>query len=135
MSTLTILLDTNEFIFGLTQPTESSAQLLEELPDFTVKLPRFILDELHNNLPNNILKALYSLLKETKTEIIEQQVPVSLVEKYQKQLPSEDAVIAAYCEFLKIKVLISENRHFLVDFHPKVFEVLSAQRFLERHSP
>lgn len=131
MPTLTILLDTNEYIFGLTEPEGFSAKLLGNLPSFTVKLPRFILDELHNNLPREILKILFTLLQEAKIEITEDQVPISLVKKYQKQLPYEDAVIAAYCEFLQIDILISENRHFLVNFNPKAFKVLSAQNFLE----
>lgn len=75
------------------------------------------------------------MLKEAKIGIIEDQIPASLVEKYQNQLPAEDAVIAAYCEFLKVKILISENRHFLINFNPKAFKVLSAQNFLEQHFP
>lgn len=135
MPTLTILLDSNEYIFGLTKFQKSSAQLLEKLPDLNVKLPRFILNEIHNNLSKDLLKIFYSLLKEAHIEIIEEQAPVSLVKKYKKQLPPEDAVIAAYCEFLGVKILISENRHFLINFNPKAFEVLSAQNFLEQHFP
>lgn len=135
MPTLTTLLDSNEYIFGLTKPQGFSAQLLKKLPNLTVKLPRFILNELHNNLSEEILRIFYLLLQKAKVEIIEDQVSASLVKKYQNQLPIEDAVIAAYCEFLKVKILISENRHFLLKFNPKTFKVLSAQTFLESNFP
>lgn len=130
MPTLTILLDSNEYIFGLKELQASSTDLLATLTSFSVKLPRFILDELHDNLGSDELKKLYRLIRKTKTEIIEQKVPLKLVETYQKQLPTEDAVIAAYCEFLQVDVLISENRHFLMNFHPKTFDVFSALNFL-----
>ncbi len=133
MTTLTILLDTNEFIFGLTKPQESSAQLLGKLPYLSIKLPRFILNELHDNLSYTLLKELYQLIREAEVEVIEEKIPASMVKKYQKQLPPEDAIIAAYCEFLRIEILISENRHFLVDFHPKAFRVLSAHEFIEQY--
>ncbi len=132
MHTLIIVLDTNEFIFGLTNSLSHSAILLENLEKLRVKLPRFILQELHNNLPESVLRLVYFLLKEKGVEIVDMQVPSTLVEKYQSQLPPEDAVIAAYCEFLSVDVLVSENRHFLVDFQPKVFRVLSAQEFLDK---
>lgn len=56
MPTLTILLDSNDYIFGLTKPQRFSARLLKNLPNLTVKLPRFIMNELHDNLPEDILK-------------------------------------------------------------------------------
>lgn len=132
MPILTILLDTNEFIFGLREPEGYSAKLLGKLIQFNIKLPRFVIDELHNNLPENVLKLFYSLLKENEIEILDVQIPASLVEKYKSQLPPEDAIIAAYCEFLHVDVLISENRHFLVNFHPKVFQVLSVHEFMDK---
>ena len=134
MPTLNILLDTNEYIFGLTKPKGYSSQLLENLPNFIVKLPRFILNEIHHNLPEGIHKIFYYLLKEAKIEVVEELIPANLVDKYKKQLPLEDAVIAAYCEFLHIDILISENRHFLVDFRSKVFKVLSAKNFLNQYA-
>lgn len=132
MPTLTILLDSNEYIFGLSGERAQSVQLLNTLASFRDKLPRFVLNELHDNLTEERLKKLYRLVKDAQLQIIEERVPLSLIEKYQKQLPPEDAVIAAYCEFLKVTYLISENRHFLVDFNPKGFEVLAAQNFLDR---
>lgn len=133
MPTLTILLDSNEYIFGLTESLEESAKLLKILSSFKVKIPRFVLDELNDNLSGDLLKKLYQLIRNSNIEIVEDKVPVSLVEKYEKELPAEDAVIAAYCEFLKVDIMISENRHFLVDFDPKLFMVLSAQSFLQKN--
>ncbi len=130
MLTLTIVLDSNEYIFGLSEQLKPSTSLLKNLSGCIIKLPRFILDELHDNLEEILLKKLYRLINNAKIEIIEEQIPAFLIEKYQKQLPAEDAVIAGYCELLKVDVLISENRHFLVDFHPKAFKILDAQNFL-----
>ena len=133
MPILTILLDSNEYIFGLKDIYSSSNRLLSILSSFNVKVPRFILDELHDNLSDILLKELYQLIKTTGVEIIEEKVSIRLVEKYQKQLPVEDAIIAAYSEFLKVEVLVSENRHFLVDFRPKAFKVLSSKEFIEQY--
>lgn len=132
MHTLTIILDTNEFIYGLTDTKKACITLLTKLPDFNVKIPRIILNELHNNLPRELLKELYKLLKDANVEIIDKKTPVSLVKRYEEQLPYEDAVIASYCEHLNIDILISENRHFLVDFNPDAFQVLPATEFLKK---
>ena len=132
MHTLTIILDTNEFIYGITQTKEASTNLLACLQDFVVKVPRIILDELYQNLRRDLLKELYKLLRDTNAEIIEKKTPVALVNKYEEQVPYEDAVIASYCEQLNIDILISENRHFLVGFQPKSFQVLSASDFLKK---
>ena len=134
MPILTILLDSNEYIFGLGGIRKDSKDLLQVLASFRVKLPRFILDELHANIGETKLKALYRLIRETKIEVVEEKVPLSLVKKYQKEIHPEDAVIAAYCEFLQADVLISENRHFLIGFQPKSFGVLSAEEFLQQLS-
>lgn len=131
MPTLIIILDSNEYIYGLTETKEASIDLLELLSDFTVKIPRIILDELHQNLRADDLKNLYRLIKEADLETVERKTPSSIVDKYSKHLPYEDAVIASYCEYLNVDILVSENRHFLVNFHSRAFRVLSASAFLK----
>ena len=125
----TIILDTNEYIYGLGGTKKECEDLINRLPNFNVKVPRIILNELYNNLGDNLIKDLYRLLRFTEAEIIEKKVPISLIDKY--KVPYEDAVIASYCEYLKVDALISENRHFLIDFHPKSFKIFSAHDFLK----
>lgn len=128
---MTIVLDSNEYIYGLANTIETSVILLKKLSSFEVKIPRFILDELHNNLTEELLKELYKLIIEQKIVIFEEKVSEKSVKKF-KDLPYEDAVIAAYCELLKVNVLVSENRHFLIGFHSKSFKVFSAKDFLDQ---
>lgn len=134
MRTLTIILDSNEYIFGLTEKKEPSDALLAMLSNFTIKIPRIILDELHQNMRKDELKSLYKLIRDKEVVIIEDKIPASTVDKYKKQLHYEDAVTASYCEYFDVDILISENRHFLVNFHPKAFRVLSASEFLKEFS-
>lgn len=131
----TIILDTNEYIYGLTGRKKSCVDLISKLSSFKVKIPRIILDELHKNLSDIILKDLYELLGKEKVDIVYEKVSIDLVNKYQEKVPYEDAVIASYCELLKIDVLISENRHFLIGFNPKNFQVFSAHDFLKNVGP
>ena len=128
MHTSTIILDTNEYIYGLTGIKKPCADLIGKLSTFKVKLPRIILDELHKNLSEDLLKDLYKLLRVAQVDIVGEKVSIDLVNKY--KLPYEDAIIASYCEHLLVDVLVSENRHFLVGFRPKSFKVFSAHDFL-----
>lgn len=134
MPTLTIILDTNEYIFGLKKVSKGSVRLLQKLSYFKVKAPRLILEELHRNLDTALMKELYGILLKAKAEVVEERVSNTLVKKYENELPYEDAVIASYCEHLKVDFLISENRHFLVGFKPKNFKVFSAEDFLKKFS-
>lgn len=45
-------------------------------------------------------------------------------------LAEEDAVIAAFTEWLGAKYLVSENRHFLEELKTEAFQVVDAAEFL-----
>lgn len=134
MRTLTIILDTNEYIFGLIEKDQNCKELLESLANFRVLIPRIILSELHNNLGGELLSKLYRLLIDNNIEIVDAKIPHHIVEKFKGKLPFEDAIIVAYCELLEVDYLISENRHFLVGFNPVKFKVLPAREFLKRYA-
>lgn len=75
MPTLTIILDTNEYIFGLTEKDRNCKRLLDQLSNFQVFIPRIILKELHNNLSGEQLNRLYKILIKTNAEITCKVVP------------------------------------------------------------
>jgi hypothetical protein len=93
-------------------------------------MPRIILQELHNNLSGKMLNKLYKLLIKANIEIVDLKAPIKLVQEFKVVLPFEDSVIAAYCKLFEVDYLVSENRHFLVSFRPKMFRVLPADKFL-----
>jgi len=57
-----------------------------------------------------------------------------LVDKYIRLgLPEKaDAFVGAFAEWMEVRYLISENRHFLRDLRTSAFEVLSAEEFVGR---
>ena len=59
-------------------------------------------------------------------------VPLELAVKYASMgLKSADALIAAYTEWIKADILVSENRHFLARKSGMPFKVLSAAQCLK----
>lgn len=58
-------------------------------------------------------------------------VPMALYAKYvSRNLKSADALIAAYSEWVKAELLVSENRDFLALSTPLPFRVVKAAAFL-----
>lgn len=43
-----------------------------------------------------------------------------------------DAVIGAFAEWMQVRYLISDNRHFLQDLHTDAFSVVDAAEFASR---
>jgi len=131
MQNITLILDSNEYIFGFRDKNSHSASLLTKIKFFKLKIPFIIIEEVDRNLPIDLQKKFYQLIGD-HAEIVFKLPPEEYLEKYRAQrLKSADSLIAAYCEFLNVDFLISENRHFLVDFHPKSFKVFSAHDFLK----
>ena len=138
-----IILDTNEYIFGLDRETGEEASgkvldairiLIEECEGFRLLLPEIIRKEVQRNIPGDLEGDFYRLIY--STEKIEHytmlDVPVELFEKYrdEKGLKEGDALIAAFAEFLKTGYLISENRHIYRDLDVQEFTAVNAQEFL-----
>lgn len=139
-----IILDTNEYIFGLDSDAVEVASgrvldviriLIEECEDFQLLLPEIIRKEVQRNIPADLEGDFYRLIY--SSEKIEHysmlDVPVELFEKYrnEKGLKEGDALIAAFAEFVRTDYLISENRHIYRDLDIREFTPLNAEEFLE----
>ena len=139
-----IVLDTNEYIFGLDREAGEKAPgrvldaigiFIEECEDFRLLLPEIIRKEVQRNIPRDLEGDFYRLIY--SSEKIEHHsmldVPVELFEKYQNQkgLKEGDALIAAFAEHLKADCLISENRHIYRGLDIREFIPVNAQEFLE----
>ena len=139
-----IILDTNEYIFGLDSEAGEVAPgrvldairiLIEEYEDFRLLLPEIIRKEVQRNIPADLEGDFYRLIY--SSEKIEHysmlDVPVELFEKYrnEKGLKEGDALIAAFAEFVKTDYLISENRHIYRDLDIRELATVNAEEFLK----
>ncbi|MBW2741552.1 MAG: type II toxin-antitoxin system VapC family toxin [Deltaproteobacteria bacterium] len=139
-----IILDTNEYIFGLDSEAGEVAPgsaldairiLIEEYEDFRLLLPEIIRKEVQRNIPADLEGDFYRLIY--SSEKIEHysmlDVPLELFEKYrnEKGLKEGDALIAAFAEFVKTDYLISENRHIYRDLDIREFATVNAKEFLK----
>ncbi|MCP4294629.1 MAG: type II toxin-antitoxin system VapC family toxin [Proteobacteria bacterium] len=138
-----IILDTNEYIFGLDTKKGEEAPgrllnairvLIEEVEDFRILVPEIIRKEVQRNIPEDLEGDFYRLIY--VSEKIEHHsmlnIPVKLFEKYmnEKGLKEGDALIAAFAEFAQVDYLISENRHVYRDLEVRKFTPVNAQEFL-----
>jgi predicted nucleic acid-binding protein len=126
-----VVLDTNVWIFGLRHHPELPActLLLERLGQLQVILPRQVLYELQANLTESELRALFRLLKKYSKRVLIhwEKAKMETISKY-KSLGCKlgDAALATHLEELEVKVLITENRHFLEELKNLPFRRLSA---------
>lgn len=134
-----LVLDTNEylFVFGTEPQPECEALLTRISSDperYRVRISRTILNEVRRNLSARRFADFWTFVN--KAEIAQDEdweIPFELGVKYEsKGLKAGDAFIAAYTEWTGAEFLITENRDFM-DLSLLPFEVLRAQRFLERH--
>ncbi|MBI3945820.1 MAG: type II toxin-antitoxin system VapC family toxin [Armatimonadetes bacterium] len=127
-----VVLDTNIRVFGLRAHPEkpACAALLDRLRAFRVVLPRQVLRELQVNLAPAEMRMLFALLRQlpTRAEIHWEMVKSETIRRYQELgCKMGDAVIAAHLDELGVRVLISENRHFLSEIEGLPFQTLSAE--------
>jgi hypothetical protein len=129
-----ICIDSNQFIFGLTETDQVSVRFLDIISEFNIVIPRLVVQEVTRNLDTTAqVRKFYRLLYETSNvAVVDQPVPYDLVTKYvQHGLPEKaDAVIGAFVEWVGARYLISDNRHFLQELEATAFEVLSPAEFL-----
>lgn len=139
-----IILDTNEYIFGLDRESgeEASVKLLnvvrlmiEDIKDFKLLLPEIIREEVQRNIPEYLEKDFYKLIYSSEKIYHHSMmdVPIKLFDKYQNEsgLKEGDAMIVAFAEFMKVDYLISENRHIYKSLKIKEFVTVNASEFLK----
>lgn len=119
MRHLLIVLDTNEYIFGIGAAKKPSCErlldlVIEEAEALSVRIVRRIIDEVESNLSEIGRKTFFSFISAV-AEIDEDHV-VPYVFEHQYEIMGfkpADAFIAAYVQWVEADYLITENRHFL----------------------
>jgi hypothetical protein len=133
-----ICIDSNQFIFGLNETDADSVAFLNILSDFNVAIPRLIVQEVTRNLDTAVqVQKFYRLVYGTPNFlIVDEPVPQNFVIKYIELGLREkaDVVIGAFAEWVGVKYLVSDNRHFLQELKTDAFEVVSPAEFLDRSS-
>ena len=134
---LLLVLDSNEFIFGLGLfPQQASQVLLECLigwvPTHPVRVPRTIVQEVLRHLTPEASREFFQIMEALGQIDEDSVVPFELGNKYElRGLKPADAFIAAYAEWIGADALITENRHFLTRHSDLPFHVMTAHSFLE----
>lgn len=129
MNEIKLILDSNEYILYF----NNSSQLLENvvtLPNIKIFINNLIFREIIRNIRRVSMKSFIRLLKNPKVVVIKEKIPDHLTDKYKRLgLKKGDQIIAAFCEYIQVDYLISENR----DFLKKKFEfkVVNLKEFLK----
>ena len=131
MNSTLISIDTNVWIFGITNRDRLCHQILANLINFDVILPNQVRAELRRNLTNYEMRLFYQLTLEANIQIDFETVPLPLIADFeQKGLKKGDAEIGAFCEWRGVNLFISDNRDFLRGLSPQhTFRVLSPAQF------
>ncbi len=131
-----LILDANEYIFGLGIFRKPTCELLLEsivgiLPAHSVSICRTIVEEVRGNLTPQDFHKFFKLINMLTVVDEDFLVPFELGAKYEVAgFKSADAFIAAYTEYVGADILVSENRHFLSHHSNLPFKVLTAEKCL-----
>ena len=132
-----ICIDSCVFIHGL-QGSDPVVRRLIALISPTVQLviPRLVAQEVTRNLyTREQISGFYHLFHErTFASIVDEPTPHKFVNKYMRLGLSTkaDAFIGAFAEWMRVRYLISDNRHFLRELRTDAFDVLDAAGFVAR---
>ncbi len=133
--TTPLMLDSNEYIFGLSGTKASCVQLIDQLDTLHVFVPLMVVREVERNL-----ELMYSLssvffkliVNQENIVIVWSPPPEKLVLAYiERGFSKEDATIAAVAEQVQTEYLISENRHFLQNSAGLPFQIINAETALK----
>jgi hypothetical protein len=129
-----ICIDSCVFIQGLQQSNPAAVQVLDLIgPEVALVIPRLVAQEVTRNLstPEQV-RYFYRLFQPRDFAfIVDEPVPRELVSQYTRLgLPEKaDAFIGAFAEWMQVRYLVSDNRHFLRDLQTDAFDVLDAAEF------
>lgn len=132
-----ICIDSCVFITGLTQQDSPDAKLLDLVgPDLYLVIPRLVAQEVTRNLqtPEQV-RLFYHLFSHHRFAfVVDEPVPRPLVEDYVVRGLREkaDAFIGAFAEWMEVRYLISDNRHFLRELKVESYLVIGPKEFIER---
>jgi len=124
-------------IHGLRESDFAATRLLELLNEnLVLMIPRLVAQEVTRNLATrDQVGRFYRLFRGRDFAfLVDEPVPTNLVNKYVRLgLPAKaDAFIGAFAEWMQVRYLISDNRHFLRELSTDAFEVLDAATFIAR---
>ena len=132
-----ICIDSSVFIPGLQESDPAATHLLDLVgPELILLIPRLVAQEVTRNLdtPEQV-RRFYRLFQAYDFAfVVDEPVPRNLVDKYSNLgLPEKaDAFIGAFAEWMNVRYLVSDNRHFFRELQTDVYEVLDAADFVSR---
>lgn len=133
---MVLVLDANEYIFAFGYPRDPNCEhLIHVLRDkpaaVKIRVVRLIVEEVRANISKEAFKKFIAHVNKRTTIDEDFLIPFELGAKYEARgLKSADAFIAAYAEWTKADILVSENRHFLSRQKTLPFKVRSAEQSL-----
>jgi hypothetical protein len=132
-----ICIDSCTLINGLQQTDPAAVRLLDLIGyELTLVIPRLVGQEVTRNLgsPEQVRSFYHLFQAHDFAFIVDEPVPRALVDTYADLgLPEKaDAFIGAFAEWMEVRYLVSDNRHFLRDLRTEAFDVLNAADFLAR---
>lgn len=138
-----LVLDANEYIFGLNRLSGKSAsirliheilpRLMDEVEDFSLLVPETVRDEVQRSLTGPLLSDFYRLVTSDPKILYGwlYEVPPEFLDKYAaKGLRPADATIAAFADWFKADFLISDNRHIYEQLKVDEFVTCAAAEFV-----
>jgi uncharacterized protein (DUF2164 family) len=134
---LQLVLDSNEYIFGLGFARKKSCEailefLTDNFPSHSISICRTIVEEVRTNLLTKEFHTFIRLINLFTSIDEDFLVPFELGVKYERMgLKEADAFIAAYAEWVGADVLVTENRHFLTKHSNLSFKILNADDCLK----
>lgn len=132
-----ICIDSCVFINALRETDPAAVQLFGLIgPPLVLVIPRLVGLEVTRNLrtPRQV-RLFYRLFRERDSAyLVDEPVPRELVDKYvHLGLPEKaDAFVGAFAEWMQVRYLVSDNRHFLRDLRTDAFGVVDAAEFVVR---
>ena len=132
-----ICIDSSVFIPSLQQCDPAAVRVLDLVgPDLVLIVPRLVAQEVTRNLatPEQVRRFYHLFHQRQFAFIVDEPVPRELVETYVEFGLREkaDACIGAFAEWMQVRYLISENRHFLQELHTSASNVIDAADFVAR---
>ena len=128
---LILVLDSNEYIVFLNK----ESHLLEKIlytESIIIFMNELIVREVLRNINEEVKKEFYAFIFKHNIQMSHEQLPLSLIQKYQKLgLKKGDIGIAAFCEHVKANYLVTENGHFLKGKKLKGFKVVNLKGFID----
>ena len=134
MNSIQILLDTNIWIFGLSNGNPHCTRIIKSINQFHLHISEQIRIEVQRSLPYSFVSDFYRVIHDAGLVVDADPPPARLADRYKGLgLKKGDVVIGAYCEWRSIDILVSDNRDFLRGITSDLpFDIMSPYQFCEQ---